>query len=81
MQYSCSNGYTLSGSSCTKTEKTNPKMGYSCGKGYTLIGKDCVLNASEKPIIRYTCSDGYSLDSNTNKCVKFKEIDASIHYD
>ena len=81
VQYSCSNGFTLSGSSCTKTDKVNPTMGYSCSKGYTLVGKDCVLNATEKPVANYSCTDGYSLDSNTNKCVKYKEIDASIQYD
>ena len=81
VQYSCSSGYTLSGSSCTKTDKVNPTMGYSCSKGYTFVGKDCVLNLTENPIVTHVCDDGYSLDSNTNKCVKYKEVDASIQYE
>ena len=56
-------------------------MGYSCSKEYTLVGKDCVLNLTENPIVTHVCDDGYSLDSNTNKCVKYKEVDASIQYE
>lgn len=40
--YSCSSGYTLSGTTCIKKTSINASYEYVCPKGYTISGSKCV---------------------------------------
>jgi conjugal transfer mating pair stabilization protein TraN len=56
--YSCSAGYTLSGSTCTKTNYSSAAISYSCPAGSTLTGSSCITVVTTPAKINYSCLDG-----------------------
>jgi conjugal transfer mating pair stabilization protein TraN len=77
--YSCSRGYTLSGSRCTRRVAPTATTTYSCDAGYTLSGRTCTRRVAPTPSSTYSCDAGYTL-SGTN-CTRSVAPDRSVVYD
>ena len=67
--YSCPTGYSLSGTTCSKTLTASPTVTttYHCPTGYSLSGTTCskTLTASPTVTTTYHCPTGYSLSGTT----------------
>ncbi|QIR16322.1 Ig-like domain-containing protein [Shewanella aestuarii] len=59
--YSCSAGFTLSGTVCNKFE--TQAFSYQCNTGYTLSGSTC--SKLETANFSYSCSTGYTLSGSS----------------
>lgn len=57
--YTCSAGFTLSGTTCTETQAATAS-GYSCPAGYVLSGTSCTNNQSQAATPTYTCPPGWT---------------------
>ena len=71
----CSSGYSLSGSTCRKTETTSAAAHYSCPSGYGRSGSKCYKTVggtvtSASPKVKRTCPSGYDLLSSKEECSK-----------
>lgn len=74
--FTCPDGWTLSGETCTKTLTQNATVtGYDCPSGYTLSGTTCssVVEASVK---RWNCPAGWTLQGTI--CARTTTIGASV---
>ena len=74
-EYYCSEGYVLSGTSCTKTihtTETKPAtINYYCTSPYTLNGNKCEYTLSSEALTRYYCSSGTLSGSSCISYTKF----------
>ena len=74
--FTCPDGWTLSGETCTKTLTQNASVtGYDCPSGYTLSGTTCssVIQASVK---QWNCPAGWTLQGTI--CARTTTIGASV---
>jgi hypothetical protein len=69
---SCPNGYTKSGSACTKTSTVTDTKNASCPSGYTQLGTKCskVTSVTKEDKIIKACLNGYKPTSDGTKCYK-----------
>ena len=70
LSYSCSSGWTLSGSTCTQATSNTVAAtvtGYNCPTGYTLSGATCsqttTTTSAATPV--YSCESGWTLSGST----------------
>ena len=63
--YKCDSGWTLSGTTCSKTSTANATPNYSCSTGYTLSGSNCSKTDTANATAVYTCPSGWSLSGTT----------------
>ncbi|OGB30720.1 MAG: hypothetical protein A3F78_04265 [Burkholderiales bacterium RIFCSPLOWO2_12_FULL_61_40] len=62
--YTCTGGYTLSGTTCSQTFSQSASIAsYSCPAGRNLVGTGCVLPGSS--FVGYACPNGGTLSGNT----------------
>ena len=87
--YSCPAGYSLSGTTCTKTRSPNTSTKYYCDTGYTLRWVDILTTPRRScqktettpatPVVEYDCATGYDLSGTT--CTKTRSPNTSTeHY-
>ena len=74
-QYSCPQGWTLQGTTCSITTTQPANVSYSCPGGGTLSGQTCT-STQPANISGYTCPSGFSL-SGTN-CTRTLTQAASV---
>jgi len=65
VNYSCPNGGTLSGATCSGTNVVGGTVVYSCPNGGTLSGTSCVVNNIVAPTVTYSCPSGHTLSGTT----------------
>jgi hypothetical protein len=72
--YSCPNGGTLSGDTCTT--RSTATLNYKCDSG-TLSGSSCITETTTPASVTYTCASGTLSGS---QCVTSTSTPASTHY-
>lgn len=75
--YYCSSGYTLSGSTCSRTTSSAASVTYSCSSG-SLSGSSCYTPTDTAATPSYTCPSGYS--GSGSSCSKTTTTTASSYY-
>ncbi len=63
--YSCPNGGTRSGTTCTISKNATASTSYSCPDGGTRSGKTCTISKSATASTSYTCPNGGTLSGKT----------------
>lgn len=71
----CPSGYSLSGSTCKKTEKKSASVKYTCPSGYWLSGSTCYqtiggTTTTVKPTVKTSCKSGYVKTADGKQCEK-----------
>ncbi len=78
--YSCPDGYTLSGSTCsgTSTSSVPATPAYTCPNGMSLSNGNCVGSGSYAATPNYSCPNGWTLSSGT--CYGTTTVAATVTY-
>ena len=77
--YSCTTGYTLIGTSCSRAQTLSASPTYACTDGSVLSGNECVTLSNvttSATIDSYECPTGYALLGST--CTTTVTLNASI---
>lgn len=76
--YTCPEGGSLQGTTCSRTNVTGAAVTYTCPADYALSGQTCVKSEYKPANIQYSCPNGGALSGTT--CSASEQIAASVAY-